>query len=49
MKLKPAEGGSPANVLLMDQFIELDGQPHLLGTTVAEELRRRGFGVWSSS
>jgi len=44
LQLQPTANGRPADVLLMDQRIELDGQPHLIGTTVAEELHRRGFG-----
>jgi hypothetical protein len=42
--LQPTPGGRPADVLLIDQRIYLDGQPHMLGTEVAEELHRRGFG-----
>lgn len=43
MQLNPIESGRQADVLLVDQHIELHDKPHLLGTAVVTELHRRGF------
>jgi hypothetical protein len=45
LELKETDGCAvrAADVVLVDQFIDLCGDPHLLGTDVVSELRRRGF------
>ena len=33
----------PADVVLIDQCIDIDGEPHMIGTSVVDELRGRGY------